>query len=590
MSSLLLRTAAKKIVKKPGEVDPEYKQQQQHAGGVSGTGAQSGVATGGSSALGSLAVATATGAGHGSQVSPSSGSALSSGTADGDFLVNRHLPRFHQSRRVLRSVLIPNLPSLRDAPPSQRAKLLSKKLRLCCYVFEPTTDEAVLAQDLKDKELKRGTMLELISYLTVFKPSFTEDQLNEIFEMLYLNLIRTLPPNAFEARAGVSPEDEEYQAEMWPQLQVVYEFLLRLATATETDARLLDRYFSQSFVLGLLDLFDSDDLRERDYLKTILHRIYGNFMSLRPFIRRAINNVFYRLIYEADHHQGIAELLEILGSIINGFALPLKEQHKQFLVKVLLPLHKVSNIVSFHPQLSYCVTQFLEKDPTLAPKIIDAIIRYWPETNSKKEVMFLNELEEILDRVQPRLLGDCQINLFRRLAKCIRSPHFQVAERALYILNNDFILRFVTSHRTTLLPILAEALFSNTHPMGQAPPPATPPPGPAWVPGASTRPHGHWSSTIAELTRDILKLFTEMDPALMNSCRDKFNRSIAQEAQLKADSAAKWAAVEARALPILQQLGIPYTDDNALDPPSKRGLPYIIPTRSANYGLDASDK
>jgi hypothetical protein len=28
-------------------------------------------------------------------------------------------------------------------------------------------------------------------------------------------------------------------------------------------------------VLKLLELFDSEDPRERDYLKTILHRIYG---------------------------------------------------------------------------------------------------------------------------------------------------------------------------------------------------------------------------------------------------------------------------------------------------------------------------
>lgn len=40
-------------------------------------------------------------------------------------------------------------------------------------------------------------------------------------------------------------------------------------------------------------LFDSEDPRERDYLKTILHRIYGKFMSHRPFIRRSINNVFF---------------------------------------------------------------------------------------------------------------------------------------------------------------------------------------------------------------------------------------------------------------------------------------------------------
>ena len=29
------------------------------------------------------------------------------------------------------------------------------------------------------------------------------------------------------------------------------------------------------------------------------------------------------------------------ADIINGFALPLKEEHKQFLMKALLPLHKV---------------------------------------------------------------------------------------------------------------------------------------------------------------------------------------------------------------------------------------------------------
>ena len=96
-------------------------------------------------------------------------------------------------------------------------------------------------------------------------------------------------------------------------------------------------HFSQ-----LLELFDSEDPRERDFLKTVLHRIYGKFLGLRAFIRKQINNIFLRFIYETEHFNGVGELLEILGSIINGFALPLKSEHKQFLVKVLIPLHKVS--------------------------------------------------------------------------------------------------------------------------------------------------------------------------------------------------------------------------------------------------------
>ena len=39
-------------------------------------------------------------------------------------------------------------------------------------------------------------------------------------------------------------------------------------------------------------------------------------------------------------------------SIINGFALPLKAEHKQFLLKVLLPLHKVRCLSLYHAQVS----------------------------------------------------------------------------------------------------------------------------------------------------------------------------------------------------------------------------------------------
>jgi serine/threonine-protein phosphatase 2A regulatory subunit B' len=48
------------------------------------------------------------------------------------------------------------------------------------------------------------------------------------------------------------------------------------------------------FPFQLLELFDSEDPRERDFLKTTLHRIYGKFLGLRAYIRKQINNIFYR--------------------------------------------------------------------------------------------------------------------------------------------------------------------------------------------------------------------------------------------------------------------------------------------------------
>ena len=89
---------------------------------------------------------------------------------------------------------------------------------------------------------------------------------------------------------------------------------------------------------------------------------------------------------------------------------------------MLLPLHKVRSLSVYHPQLAYCVVQFLEKDPSLTEPVIMSLLRsvgslisdifvistdcgpstrYWPKVHSPKEVMFLNELEEILDVIEP---------------------------------------------------------------------------------------------------------------------------------------------------------------------------------------------
>src|SRR4051812_8727744 len=92
---------------------------------------------------------------------------------------------------------------------------------------------------------------------------------------------------------------------------------------------------SSTFIKQMVDLFDSEDPRERDYLKTILHRIYGKFMALRNTIRTQVMNLLLKVTYEYETHNGLTELLEILTSIISGFNTPLKPEHQSFFVRVM---------------------------------------------------------------------------------------------------------------------------------------------------------------------------------------------------------------------------------------------------------------
>ncbi len=45
---------------------------------------------------------------------------------------------------------------------------------------------------------------------------------------------------------------------------------------------------------------------------------------------------------------------------------------------------------------------------------------------SRLQVMFLGEIEEILDVIEPAQFVKIQDPLFKQIAKCVSSPHFQV--------------------------------------------------------------------------------------------------------------------------------------------------------------------
>ncbi|KAJ6973313.1 hypothetical protein D5086_026846 [Populus alba] len=418
---------------------------------------------------------------------------------------------------VMTSAVYEALPSFRDVPNSEKPNLFVKKLNMCCVVF----DFSDPSKNLKEKDIKRQTLLELVDYISTVTSKFNEMAMQEITKMVAANLFRTLPSANYDNKnlEMFDPEDEEPAMEpAWPHLQIVYEFLLRFVASSETDAKLAKRYIDHSFVLRLLDLFDSEDQREREYLKTILHRIYGKFMVHRPFIRKAINNIFYRFIFETERHNGIAEMLEILGSIINGFALPLKEEHKLFLVRALIPLHKPKCVSMYHQQLSYCITQFVEKDFKLADTVIRGLLKYWPITNSSKEVMFLGELEEVLEATQAAEFQRCMVPLFHQIGRCLNSSHFQVAERALFLWNNDHIRNLITQNRRVILPIIFPALERNTR--------------------------GHWNQAVQSLTLNVRKIFSDADQELFDECLVKFEEDEVKQMETREKRELTWKRLE----------------------------------------------
>lgn len=419
------------------------------------------------------------------------------------------------------------------ATQEDRQRLFIKKLNLC----EAQVDWSNPRADLGRKESKRRTLVDVVELASSGYPYvFTPEVHRPLIASVSANLFRALPVGS-ATDDGLDAEDDEPRLEpAWPHVQVSYEVLRRFIVSNETDPKVACAVVDQHFVASLLQLFDSEDPREREYLKTILHRVYGKFMPLRVFIRRSITHTFHRFVYEtqrqrtatAYRHHGAAELLEILGSIINGFTLPLKQEHKMFLRRTLLPLHVPKSLPSYHGQLSFCITQFVEKDPTLAVDVISGLLKLWPQTATRKAVLCLGELEEVLELTRPAQFAAVLPQLFRQISACIESPHFQIAERALFFWNNEYIVNLIVHHRERVVPFVFGALQRNAE--------------------------DHWNPNVRSLSYNVQKLLAEMDNSLYQRAAALYITEKDSSEAREHQRASSWMIAESLAAARLRQM------------------------------------
>jgi serine/threonine-protein phosphatase 2A regulatory subunit B' len=242
-------------------------------------------------------------------------------------------------------------------------------------------------------------------------------------------------------------------------------------------------------------------------------------------------------VYETERHNGSGELLEILGSIINGFALPLKKEHIFFMKHALLPLHKPKCVALYHQQLSYCVTQFVEKDPATGVFIINGLVKYWPWASTSKQVLFLNELEEVMELITDSVFQTVIDPLILTISQCVSSQHFQVAERALFLWNNEHLVQngcLSKKLSPMVLPRIYGALYKNAQ-FGMES---------AGEQIAEDIDEPHWNTTVEGLTQNVLKLYMDYDISLFDEVqRHYINDEQERRAQAKRNSQA-WQALE----------------------------------------------
>jgi serine/threonine-protein phosphatase 2A regulatory subunit B' len=412
---------------------------------------------------------------------------------------------------------IEELPPMSSVSEDKFNDLMRQKLQQCriiCNFVDPMAD-------LKSKSVKQGYLQEILDAISQpkFFKLFEPETFGVFFQMVKANLIRAIPPVPALAKVPMVGDDvtDTLYESAWPHLELVYEIFKRFLESSLFDASLFVDYIDQGFLARFLQLFNTSDQRERDALKMVLHRLYLKFVQKRPAIRLAIQHIFLTYIYETRYFCGITELLDIMISIVNGYVVPLKQEHIDFLVKILIPLHTSYFLHLFNTSLSYCVMQYIQKDPTLIVVVVRELFKLWPIWCSFKELLFMHEISQIVDMMSLEQFVTLSKQLFHKIGRCVTSNNFQVSESAMLLWKNDRFVQFTTMHAKDLFPILCPYLYRT----GTV----------------------HWNTPIKNLAVSVIRICMETAPQVFDAFSKTMKAQEQQELERLLGRKAKWKGV-----------------------------------------------
>ena len=300
-----------------------------------------------------------------------------------------------------------NIPSLRQTQPGvAQSVLVKRKLHALCKLFDFSTPSNELGDTTSslptremERDAKKDSLMEIFDHAKSNAQFFHGPNTAAMIRMISANLFRddrisyhfpdytfasttawhyaskheglndaseavnvkTLSSSDVAASSGAnlggSGSSNVKLCKWWAHQQIVYEIFLAFIVSDQVDGKIIKRYVHRNFLRYFVDLIRSGDPGERSYIKAILHRIYEKAVSYRKFIRRCMDYAFLAHIDDGGLHPaypGLDDLLEIYFSIIDGFKVPLKEEHYQFYNRVLLPLHKTRFYSNIKPSVVKC--------------------------------------------------------------------------------------------------------------------------------------------------------------------------------------------------------------------------------------------
>ena len=193
-----------------------------------------------------------------------------------------------------------------------------------------------------------------------------EKAIEDCFRCIECLLFRALPEEKPVLSSDENDDEVLFLDPHFEYLQMVYDFLSTILSNQTIPLAFIENSLTDSFLRCFCHLFFSFDGRERNQVRTQIHRIYGKFPGKRNTIRRILQDVLCEFCSDSCYLDGVQDILCFYSVIIKGIALPIHPEHIAFLKFSLIPLLKKARLECCFRGIDSCITAFVKKDASLA--------------------------------------------------------------------------------------------------------------------------------------------------------------------------------------------------------------------------------
>jgi serine/threonine protein kinase len=307
--------------------------------------------------------------------------------------------------------------------------------------------------------------------------------------------------------------------------------------------------------------------------RTVCRHHLGRLWSL--FLSHA-NTASSGLRQENTKAAYLSLTLHLLYRILLGISNELTPAHVHLLTYHLIPLHQPDSLVLwrdqmsilelYHASLVQCIAVLLQKQPSLLPRTIAALLQ--PEIftlagNTPKQVLLLHEMDTYVGLMDPSTyLDDNDVtwlhSLWHVVARCMASEHSRVAERALSYFQNSRVMLLVKQYPRICMAAVIPALARRSEPP--------------------------WNPTVRKMTYHVLNKLHDLDTALFAAVCESMGQATMAPPKPESHKSTSHILPESSAPPVVTDHSLK-AGMGSWRPPPRRGGGAMPPPRGGGPPL-----